>query len=284
MEKKAFQILEISQAQRIGSSAIEDIKYSADVDLQEKIFTDKTYEDILKVFQEKFKEAKTTPNVWITDFKCGVIQGSYPIRWTYDTIMQGYQYLNGDIRYFTTCLQQQSIIKMDLFTLEKGEFTEYSENYYFTFPNNFSTEVNKGDIPAYLIKDYYKYIQEGRRFKALKRLFSYYKYKGKENERNKLIEFFNSGVGKFNQQINALKIILDVMDNTFKPVRLTDIKSNLKIIKRNVPDNYKMRIQHSINQTTHEAVKKTIEDIVKSMEKQIDLEVDDYIKLQKFSI
>jgi hypothetical protein len=285
MEQKAYQILEIKNAEKIGSSAIKDILYASDIDLQEFVYTDDTFEDILKIFQKKFQVAKKTDGIWITDFKCGVLAGNYPIRWDYDTIMQGFQYLNGKIKYFTACLQQQSIIKMDLFALVNGQFVEFSENYYFVFPDKFNTMQEKGEsIDPYLINDYFKYIKEGKRFKALKRLFSYYKNKNNKKEMKILIKFFNSPIGKFNQQINGLTIISEMMEQTFKPVKLSDIKHNLKIIQKDVPENYKPIIQQIIAQRSRESIKKKLDDVIKQMQAQIDLDVKNFMKEHKFSI
>lgn len=278
MEQKVYKVLQIHNHQKIGTSAIQEILYKSDVDLQEFIYTKETYEEILKRFQKKFQIAKDTDGMWITDFKCGVLPGSYPIRWTYDTIMQGFQYLNGQLKYFTTCLQQQSIIKMDLFALVDGKFVEFSENYYFIFPDEFSTQVFKGDdISAYLLIDYDKYVKAGRRFKALKRLFSHYKHKNDKEKMDILIDFFNSPVGKFNQQINSLKIIIEVMDNNFKPVRLSDIKHNIKIVQEIVPDNYKRKLDHIINYSSRDAIRTSLEKVIKQMEMQVDLKTRDFM-------
>jgi hypothetical protein len=285
MEEKVFKVLQIGNAEIIGSSAINSIKYASDVDLQEHIYTEDSYEDILKRFQKKFKFAKETDGIWITDFKCGVIHGGIPVRWDYDSIMKGHQFIDGQNRYFTTCLQQESIIKMDVIALVDGKFTEYSENYYFVFPNQFSTQPNKGeDLKPYLINDYFKYVKEGKRFKALKRLFGFFKHSGNQKQKDKLIKFFNSPVGKFNQQISSLRIILDVMDNTFKPVKLSDIKHNIKLIIPDIPDNYKGRLEHILGYDSHEGVKKKIEAIVKVMEEQINEEVKKFMDANKFNI
>ena len=285
MDKKAYKVLQIQDAQKIGSQTLPALQYKSDVDLQEFIYTKDTYSEILKRFQKKFQIAKNNDGMWITDFKCGVLPGNYPIRWTYDTIMQGFQFLNGQIRHFTSCLQQESIIKMDLIALVDGEFVEFSENYYFIFPDNFSTQIYKGDdVLPYLLVDYYKYIKEGRRFKALKRLMSYYRNKDDKKGIETLIEFFNSPVGKFNHQINSLKIIVDIMDNKFKPVKMSDIKKNLYLVQKNLPENYKKRLLQIMSYSSREGIKITLEKLIKKMEMEIDLKVRDFMTAAKLNI
>ena len=58
----------------IGSSSKDDkMFYSVDIDLQERIKSKKDdselKEKILKIFQNKFKKAKKSKNLFITDFK-----------------------------------------------------------------------------------------------------------------------------------------------------------------------------------------------------------------------
>ena len=174
---------------------------------------------------------------------------------------------------------------MDIIALIDGVFVEFSENYYFEFPDNFITRLDKGDsVLPYLLKDVFKYFEEGKKFKSLKRLFSFYRYKGKKAEMAKLIHFFNSPIGKFNQQINSLHLLVDIIDNTFRPVKIEDIKRNLKIIEYNVPVHYRFNIKNIIQYNSLEAIKKKINDIIKQMEKEIDRDVLDFIKTQKFNI
>lgn len=284
-ENKIIKLLQLKEAHRIGSSAMDDIKYYSDIDLEEYVYTKNSLFDILHEFQQKFKKAKQTDRVWITDFKCGVWGANIPIRWNYETIMQGYQYVNNQQKFFTVCLQQQSMIKLDIIALIDGRFVEFSENYYFEFPDGHSTVPNKsGSILPYLLRDMYKYVNEGKKFKALKRLMAFFKHQGKKEEMKKLIAFFNGPVGKFNQQINSLYIILDIMDNTFKPVKMEDIKKNLKIIQKDVPLNYSVRINSLLKYNSFEPIKKGIESMISQMEQQINNDVIDFMKSNKFNI
>ena len=208
-------ILKISNIETIGSSADSNIKYMSDIDLQEIIHTDDFYTTILQKFQKKFIEAQNNPNVFIIDFKCGMFRGE-PVRWNKKTIKTGYQNINGINISFIGCLQQKSIIKMDIIALIRGIFTEFSNNYYFVFSNGFSTMPgNNNKLGEVFLLDFKQKMKDKKYFKALKQLYSYFKIKKNKKMQNKLLDFFNSDVGKLNYQINNLQIIYDVIDNKF---------------------------------------------------------------------
>ena len=169
---KVIDILKIKDVQRIGSSADPKIKYASDIDLQEVIQTDDFFPEIQTKFQQKFLKAQNNPNIFITDFKCGMFRGQ-PVRWNKFTIKDGFQNIDGINITFISCLQMKSIIKMDIIALVNGIFTEFSNNYYFTFPNGFSTmpgqETKLSDV---LLFQFQQKIKQKQYFKALKRLYS----------------------------------------------------------------------------------------------------------------
>ncbi len=284
-EKEIIKLLKIRHAERIGSSSVNEIKYASDIDLQEYIKTSESYNDILKIFQLKFKKAYDSHGVYIMDFKCGVSVGNMPIRWNMKTINQGYQYIGNKKVLFTDCLQQESIIKMDVIALVEGIFTEFSENYYFIFPD-FNTKPFKGkDIKPYLLQDYFKYISENNRFKALKRLYSYYKkIEGKKVEKKILIDFFNSPVGLLNQQISSLKIINDVINNTFKPVNILDVKRNIKIISEQVISPYNYKLQNILQFNDLNSIQLKLHSCIRQMSSTVDDKVKIFMASQNFNI
>ena len=111
--------------QIIGSSNITNLIYNSDYDLQEYDnfkSTDKAYH----IFKTKFKSAKMNPNIYITDFKCGEIDGQ-PLRWTYDDMMLGE---NQGITFKSAMLQKKTI-KLDMVCIIGGRYLEFSDNYYF---------------------------------------------------------------------------------------------------------------------------------------------------------
>ena len=160
-------ILKIKSVERIGSSADPNIKYASDVDFQGYNETDDFFLNILRKFQEKFLKAERNQNIFITDFKCGMFRGQ-PIRWNKHTIKQGYQTIDGIRLEFIDCLQQKSLIKMDIIELINGIFREFSNNYYFIFSNGFSTMPVKGNkIEDIFLMEFQRYMKLKKYFKAL---------------------------------------------------------------------------------------------------------------------
>ena len=73
MSKYIIDLLQINEGKGylIGSASDNRIKYTSDVDLEEYNSVKGSLEDILKSFQDKFKKAYKSNNIWITDFKLG---------------------------------------------------------------------------------------------------------------------------------------------------------------------------------------------------------------------
>ena len=93
--EKTKSFLNLLGKQEVIGSASKDDKmlYSADIDLQENIKSKKDIRElILKKFQNKFKQAKKSNNLFITDFKAGLSPiNNLPLKWSYDEILHCYQ-------------------------------------------------------------------------------------------------------------------------------------------------------------------------------------------------
>ena len=128
-----------------------------------------------------------------------------PVRWVKHSVKQGYQTIDGIRLEFIDCLQQKSTIKIDIIALVNGIFTEFSINYYLVFFNGFSTMPITGNkLSDIFIMEFQKYLKLKKYFKALKRLYSYFKAMKNKPYQKKLLQFFNSDVGRLNYQINGL--------------------------------------------------------------------------------
>jgi hypothetical protein len=244
--KKILKILSINEYKLIGTGGDDKIIYKSDIDAQEKVNLssrdEDTYNYILKFFQNIFNENYKNKNVFITDFKCGIQAGNIPIRWNIKDINNGYKIIEDRKIEFITTLQQQSIIKIDIILLDTDKlYHDISYNYYFLF-KNFSTNprVNTfAEIKAGLLNDSIELKAENKNFKAMKRLYSYYKLNGENEKQLILLAIFNSRVGKFNSLINQLQIIVDVLTNNFRKPNIEDIIYNLKYVEDNIPDEFK---------------------------------------------
>jgi hypothetical protein len=234
--KEIFNIVKFVHVDIIGSKADTDLRYFSDIDLQEFVKTDKSYDQILKFFQQKFKQVRQTPNLYITDMKAGYYSGR-PLKWRYEDIMNGYKYFDNDLKItFHEALTQDSIIKLDLVAFLDDEYIEVTTNYYFDFEDRQKTfrDLSDEDVKRKLLYDSRILKAESDIYKSLKRLYSYYELSGNKKGKQKLIKLFNSPVGHLNKLVNSLKTISLLINNEKKPIKsdiikaIYKIKSNLK--------------------------------------------------------
>lgn len=245
-EKKVLKILSITEYDLIGSSIDNNIKYKSDVDAQEFINLNnndiETYNKILLHFQNIFKSFEDNNNIYIIDFKCGVLSGNYPIRWNKQNIKDGFIIIEDIKINFIDCLQEQSIIKIDIIAIEKDNlFHDITYNYYFKFkkfdtnPRNMSFD----EITNSLILDVKNYRNEGKYYKSLKRLYSLYKLSNvNEIKKGLLLSIINSKIGKLNKLANHLSLIVEVINNKFKNPNINDINYNIQYVYNNIDNDY----------------------------------------------
>lgn len=245
-EKKVLKILSITEYDLIGSSIDNKIKYKSDVDAQEFINLNnddiETYNNILLHFQKIFEEFYNNNNIYIIDFKCGVLSGNYPIRWNKNDIKNGYKIIEDNKINFIDCLQEQSIIKIDLIVVEQDKlFHDITYNYYFRFKkfNTNPRNLSFDEIKDSLILDVKNYRKEGKLYKSLKRLYSLYKLTNvNEMKKGILLSIINSNVGKLNKFSNHLSLIVEVINNNFKDPNINDINYNIKYVLDNIDKDY----------------------------------------------
>jgi hypothetical protein len=218
----------------IGSASNQDILYYSDFDLA--TFEKVSLQSIKKIFQNKFKEALKNPTIFITDFKCGEIDGE-PVRWNKTNIKTGSQIVDGKRITLDECLLMPSTIKMDIVALIDGDFVEFSDNYYLSVngvKNYSDEEVSKNVLLKELEKSAKEYYNDKppNYFKYLKRVFSIKTIKGQSTK--KLVDFFNSQVGLLNKSKTDLETLILVFDNCCRKPKLEDICNNIQIIKQNI--------------------------------------------------
>jgi hypothetical protein len=222
-----------SKYKLLGSSAVKGILYKNDYDLAE-LATFKAgtpHEKILEIFREKFKEVHAHPDWCITDFKCGthIIKGQ-PLRWNKKDIKKGVNLG----KKFTDCILEKTTMKLDMVVLVDGLFTEYTENYYIKIGNerNYNPEDHTPKkLAEALIESGKEEYNDRNYFKALKRIYSYLTLLNKNPAlQQKLFELFNTQLGLIYKCKSNLDTVITVMEQTFKPVNLEDIKHDLQII------------------------------------------------------
>lgn len=218
-KKEIFELISLNKYKIIGSGGDKKIKYVSDFDLVCNI----SAKSLERIIPKIFKKAMNTPNIYITDFKCGLYK-SYPLRWSYDDVINGYKMIDDRIKFtLTDCINEEpgNTIKLDLICFFDDRFVEISCNYYINKQNE-NVETN-------LMIDIKKYFNEKNYLKMFKRIYSLAKIKNaNETELQLLIDLFNSKIGEKFVFKTDVKVFLKVLKNTFKPVKETQVKKVLE--------------------------------------------------------
>ena len=232
---ETFAMMRISTRQKlVGSSSIVGNIVTNDYDLNELVERKGDEEQILykiyKLFLEKFREIYDTTDRWIVDFKCGEIAGS-PIRWN------RYDIQHKSVLFMKSILQK-SVCKLDIIQYINGRFVEISEVYYFNINNKTNFNDNEFELP-YIIhqleKDRLELIQEGNRFKALKREYRILDLTNRNKKRqSKLTDLFNCVVGWLYYCISQLYTLIIMKEQDFRRVPIEIYRSVQQIIKDDI--------------------------------------------------
>jgi hypothetical protein len=213
----------------VGSANLKGILYASDIDLNEKakISGKHPFEKVYDIFVNKFKVAKSNPNIYITDFKAGLNDKNESIKWSYNHILKEKQ-------LFIQSIQKKSMIKLDIVFLLNGIFIEITEVYFLQVGNfkTYDDQVGTKQILNDLKTSYDECIRDKLYFKALKRLSSMWNIQHKNT--NSLTSFFNSESGILYKAYSDLHILLTVIQNQFRKPKIDGIKNNLQIIKQNL--------------------------------------------------
>jgi len=288
-ERKIFAYLTLHGTQRIvGSASLKEVEYSADYDLMEYISFEREpeiYELILTLFKEKFRTAYKSKNIWITDFKCGVLAGGKPIRWDRQSIAKGYQIIEDVKIYFVDCLQEKSSIKLDVISLIDGLFHEFSEIYFLTFGDYKTYDpvyTKKKNIETSLLIDVKKYQEKGNYMKTLKRLFAYLRISETDPAlQQELVSFFNSSVGELSSYKSDLELISIMLEQSFRPVKRKDIIYNLKYIEKHISPNFKDLVKSILKMKTIKQIKEHTQQTEEILNNDIQNNTKTYIKSNK---
>ena len=283
---KTFNKLSIGTKYKIiGSSSLKSTIYFNDYDLHNyfKSNDKNILNKITNHFKTLFKESYKNPNTWITDFKCGFDpnykkdEDAYKLRWDRHDIAKGFKILrHGAKKYFKDCILDKTIMKIDYIILLNGQFVELSENYEFSIDGK-SNITPKKDIKDELKNEIKKYKTENK-FKAYKREFSLLKLEGKNpNKMKKLVELFNGELGLMNKIINELKLILLMLEQSFRPVKFYDICHNLQIIKQQLSyfnfKNFSSTVDSLCETKSKNKIHQTLDSIITYLQNKLNQEL-----------
>jgi hypothetical protein len=236
--RNVFNLISLTRKYKvIGSSNLKNIRYNSDFDLADFYSSSKpTIKKIVKYFQFIYRTLDSKISYsYITDFKCGLNLDGESLKWTKEEIKKNKkQLLDGNYITLDEAIQQKSTIKIDVISYINNTFIEISENYYIKMGSISNFDINEVDetkILESIKQSELDEIKNKNYNKALKRRFSYFYIKDKNNKKLiKLVDFFNSSVGILNKARSDLDVLILLLELN-KPVLLKQYLSAIDNIK-----------------------------------------------------
>jgi hypothetical protein len=257
----------------IGSNKIRNLLYSNDYDLNSEIgVTDsvKVLRGVYQEFLEIFEKAHSNPEYYIIDFKCGVHKGE-PIRWSYEDMKRGSVQCDKRIVRFEECLlMDDNVIKLDLCYLYNDIFTDINCLYNLFLVKNkhelSEAKATQQHTVSEQLKENIKELEkEGSYMKALKRYFSLGIVEGNIDE--DILGLLNSDYGIMYKFVSFLSLVIEMMEQRFKPVSMDLIKSNLEFIKQFASHIVTLEIEPYLKRLIKVIKMKSIKQMQKALEK-----------------
>jgi hypothetical protein len=280
-----FHLLSIyhHQSQLIGSSSIRNFLYVNDYDLNENFkvkYSNEILDKLYIEFRNVFLKAKKSDDIFILDFKCGQDVNNEPLRWKYPDIMKGFQISHKTKYKFVDCLLQNSTIKIDICYVLDNIFQDITNNYFIEFTHQ--KEILGGAVKSEiqnLTEEMRELIKDGNYIKALKRLFSIQKISKDIDQ--KLLDLLNSFIGRLYKGINQLNLIIQMLEQTFKPLDIKLAHINIENVKQFASNITEINIDNlllDLNKLSKTNNKKILIKKLKLIVSQLDDDLNAYIK------
>ena len=230
--KDIFKLISFSnldeKPQIMGSNAMHGMKYGADYDLYEIVYTSKKENQFKTFVYDHFKKIckliKSKKNIYFIDFKCGEDKNK-PIRWTPNEVLKNKE-------KFMNSLGDKSRIKIDIIAWVDNKFIEFSNIYSFRYTNGRLINEKSDDaenIQSSLIQDIKDYHKDDQFLKCLKRLYVLYNIQDKNTD--KLVDLFNSNIGhmyRIKSDFSTMELLLTVNRSKETVVRIKSECDSLK--------------------------------------------------------
>lgn len=238
--EKVFHFLELKGHHTflIGSNSIRNILYANDYDLNSNVGVSDSLTVLHKIYEEFlsiFKKAYMSPEYYILMFQCGYYEGER-ICWSYKDMQRGSVKRGMQVITFEECLlmDDDNIIMLNLCYLYHDVFTDINCLYHLYIVKN-KAELDKRkaeeqkNVGASLREEIAELEHDKEYFKALKRYFTLGIVEGKVDE--DILDMLNSDLGIMFKCINFLQLVMQMIEQDFKPIGIEVIRDNLEYIK-----------------------------------------------------
>ena len=227
--KNIGQIMSLeSKANVVGSASIKRSIYYSDYDLFESV-NNKSSAMVYNHFKAVFNIIKSSPNVVVSDFKCGHGENGKPLRWDFSEINAG---VNNGVT-FEEALEQKSIIKIDIIALVSSRFVEISEVYNIKIKGSTNMDYSKENVIKNIVEEYKDMVKGGNFMKSLKKMYSIIRLKDPNDKTlNLLLDYFNSPIGllyRCKADLETIEMILN-----YTKFSIEAIKESLQTLKEQI--------------------------------------------------
>ena len=171
----------------------------------------------------------------------------YILRWTEDEIIKGYKNVSNNRKiYFVDSIMNNTVIKIDIIAhLSYAQFVDISEIYIFKVGNECNFEFTEKKIFQNVKQDGIMFLRNGNLYKALKRVFSLYKFEKETDKLKILVDLFNSNIGLIAKVKSDLDIYKTVLERVHS-VSIDEIKFGLQQSKQNLGNVYQFNINEHL--------------------------------------
>lgn len=246
----------------IMGSASMKFNYASDYDLFTVVTTNLTFPKLKHDTRELFLNMATgikqhKDEIYFIEFMCGVDKEGKSLKWTLDEIIKGRK----DEYSFYNVLDKRSIIKIEVVGYIDSKFIPMSN--VFEFKTSDGKGINQAkttlDTVDSLKKEVKKYHEKKIFMKVLKRLFIISLVEKNISLSEKLIDIFQSDIGKIykvKSDVDAMKRVLELYDDKTTINRIHD---NIQLQKETIAT----QSSHSFNKQFYDL----FDDVYKSSDK-----------------
>lgn len=292
---RLFHLLTFKKSEPIimGSNAGR-FAYGADYDLFSVVHTHDSLEKLKNVVAREFKEImqqiKGSKDIYFIEFMAGVDHEGKPLRWSMNEIISG----KHDKYLFKDILNERSVIKIEIVGYIPGQgFVPMSNVYEFRTSDGkgINQEAETRDTVDSLKKDIKKFHDKGNLMKVLKRLFVISLTEKNKKLSEKLINIFESDIGKIYKVKSDLETINEVtekyhdktvMERVYNEIQKIKEFASAQTIHKFKQDFYK-KMDRASKTKNHKTLHKLIESLCEYILKAVNKLLKAKMKLERIS-
>ena len=235
--EKVFHLISYknTKALPVGSNSMK-FNFSNDYDLFSVVHTslsmDALKTQVAQTFRTMMTSIKQQKNVYFIKFMCGIDENKKPLFWSIDDVIKGFVVHDNRKYLMTDIFDEYSVIKLDVSAYIDGVFVPFSNVFEFKKGNKgINQEKTTIDDVDSLGIDIKKFYENKNYMKVLKRLFIISLTTKNKKLGEKLINIFQSDVGKIYQIKSYLESLKDVLSKYSDNDTLQKAQDELQSLK-----------------------------------------------------